>query len=401
MWHTGQKKESPVSARPTLLQIIPELETGGAEQTTVDVAAAAAGAGWHSLVASQGGRMVRLVEEAGGHHIALPLKSKNPLTMWSNAGRIAKLVGEHDVDILHARSRAPAWSALMAARRTGRPLVTTYHGAYKQAGALKGAYNSVMARGDAVIANSAYIGRLIAARHPFAADRITVIHRGTDLARFRRDAVSPARMAALRRDWGIADGARIVLQVARLTGWKGQAVLVDAMARISHKSDIVAVLAGDAQGRDAYVDGLKRQIAGHGLQDRVHLVGHCDAVPAALAVASVCVVCSTEPEAFGRAAVEAQAIGVPVIVSDLGAVPETVLAPPEVDAAECTGFRVPAGDADALAAAIETVLDMAPDDVDALARRAGAHVRARFSVSAMTAATLAVYDRLLAAAKGE
>ena len=138
VWHTGPKKDSPVAARPTLLQIIPELETGGAEQTAVDVAAAAAESGWHALIASQGGRMVKQVERAGGHHITLPLKSKNPLTIVSNARRIANLVGEYGVDILHARSRAPAWSALMAARRTGRPLVTTYHGAYKQAGALKG-----------------------------------------------------------------------------------------------------------------------------------------------------------------------------------------------------------------------------------------------------------------------
>ena len=140
-----------------------------------------------------------------------------------------------------------------------------------------------MARGDAVIANSAYIGRLIADRHAFAADRITVIHRGTDLARFSRDMVSPARMAALRQDWGITENTRIVLQVARLTGWKGQTVLIDAMARLSDRPDAVAVLAGDAQGRDDYVDGLKRQIVGHGLEGRVHLVGHCDEVPTALA----------------------------------------------------------------------------------------------------------------------
>ncbi|WP_415715039.1 glycosyltransferase family 4 protein [Roseibium sp.] len=381
----------------TILQVIPDLNSGGAERTTLDVARAVVESGGKALVVSQGGQMVRELQELGAQHITLPVKSKNPLTILKNTGRLADLIEEHDVSLIHARSRAPAWSSLWASRRSHIPFVTTYHGTYNQANALKSFYNSVMARGDAVIANSRFIAGLIKERHGFAADRITVIQRGSDLKGLDPDNVSALRQQALKDSWGVPNGHPIVLNMARLTAWKGQKVVIEAMALLKEKGrqEPIAILAGDAQGRDGYTAELKKLIADHGLQGHVRLVGHCSDVPAALALSEIAVVASIEPEAFGRAAVEAQAASVPVIVSDLGAVPETVLAPPEVKDVERTGWRVPPGDAQALASAIESALQQEPEARKQLTDRARDHVRQNFSVETMCNKTLEVYDRLL------
>ncbi len=383
----------------TILQVIPDLNSGGAERTTLDVAQAVVKAGGTALVVSQGGQMVPELKSCGAEHIVLPVKSKNPLTLWRNAARLAKIIETRNVSVIHARSRAPAWSSLWAARRTNIPFVTTYHGTYNQTNAFKSFYNSVMARGDAVIANSNFIADLVASRHGFASGRITVVHRGSDLKGLAPENVSALRQQALKDSWGVPSGRPIILNMARLTAWKGQKVVIEAMSLLKEAGlgDPIAILAGDAQGREGYVAELKRLIAAHGLHDNVRLVGHCADVPAALAISSLAVVASTEPEAFGRAAVEAQAASVPVIVSDLGAVPETVLAPPDVPEGERTGWRVPAGDARALASAIRAALSQAPNFRKEMADRALAHVRQNFSVETMCARTLDVYARLLTA----
>jgi glycosyltransferase involved in cell wall biosynthesis len=389
---------APPARRRTVLQILPSLETGGAERTAVDVAAALVAAGHRALVASEGGRLVAELAAAGAEHLTFPAATKNPLAMLANADRLAALIRREGVDLVHARSRAPAWVALIAARRTGVPFVTTFHGAYGETNRLKNLYNSVMARGDTVIANSAWTADLIARRHPFAVGRIVTIPRGGDLAAFAPEAVSAERRAAVATQFGLgpADGRPLVLQLARLTGWKGQRVLIEAAALLARRGmPFTAILAGDAQGRDGYAADLARRIASAGLGDRVRLVGHCADVPAALALASVVAVPSTEPEAFGRAAVEAQAAGVPVVASDLGAAAETILAPPTTPAEERTGWRVPPGDAEALADALVEALSLDALSRSDFAARARAHVATAYGVAAMTAATLAVYDRLL------
>lgn len=384
---------------PTVLQILPNLEAGGAERTAVDVAAALVAAGMRAIVASEGGRLVPELLAAGGEHVAFPAATKNPAAMALNVPRLARLVRAEGVDILHARSRAPAWSALAAARLTGVAFVTTYHGAYNERTRIKRLYNSVMARGDIVIANSEWTARLVAGRHPWAEARIVAIPRGSDLAAFAPGAVTAERIAALAAQWRLPPAGErppVVLQPTRLTQWKGQTVLVDAMARLAASGTrALTVFAGDAQGRDDYVAGLSAQIAAAGLSDSVIIPGHCTDMPAALALADVVAVPSIEPEAFGRVAVEAQAAGVPVVASDLGATAETVAAPPAVSAAARTGWRVPAGDAAALAMALGAAMALSPQARADLAGRARAHVGARFSLAAMTDATLAVYGRLL------
>jgi glycosyltransferase involved in cell wall biosynthesis len=385
-------------ARPTILQIIPRLDTGGAERTTVEITHAIAAAGGRALVVTEGGRLCPEIADAGGELVPFPAATKNPLYMAANARRLIRLITDENVDLVHARSRAPAWSALLAARRTGRPFVTTYHGAYAEHGAAKRLYNSVMARGDLVIANSRYTAGLIRDRHGKPAETIRIIPRGVDERRFDPALVSPARPRELRKRWNVAPDQRIVLLAARLTAWKGQRVLIAAAGQLEAAgalANAVVILAGDAQGRSNYVAALERQIADAGLAGRVRLVGHEADMPAAFLAAHVAVVASTEPEAFGRVVAEAGAMGCPVIATNIGAPAETIRKGPEAPAEETTGWLVPPGDAAALAACIETALALSVEARAAIGARARAHARAHFSLAAMQQSTLAVYDALI------
>jgi glycosyltransferase involved in cell wall biosynthesis len=255
----------------------------------------------------------------------------------------------------------------------------------------------VMARGDAVIANSHYTGDLIQSLYPQASERVRVIHRGTDFTTFSPSAVTPERVEGLRRSWGVEPHERVVLLAARLTGWKGQKVLIEAAAKLRDAgvSDVAYVLAGDPQGRDSYVRELENLIDARKLKGVIRRVGHCTDMPAAFLAATVVTVPSTEPEAFGRSAVEAQAMGTLVVVSDLGAVPETVLSPPAVPPHERTGWRITPGDADALAEAVGSALALGASARIALGARARTHVERHFSLERMVSSTLEVYSTLL------
>ena len=262
----------------TILQVVPRLDAGGSELATIEIAQALSRAGASALVATEGGRMEEEVGKAGGEIVTLPVASKSPFTILANIRRLTKLIRQRKVDIVHARSRAPAWSALLAARRTGKPFVTTYHGAYGEVGPFKAAYNSVMAKGDRVIANSRYTASVIEARAPRAKDRIRVIYRGVDRNVFDPAAVDAQEVDALRAAWGVPQGTKIVLHAARLTSIKGQRDLIAAAALANAEGALrnaVVILAGDAPGRDAYREELLGLIARHGLGDKVRLVGHC------------------------------------------------------------------------------------------------------------------------------
>lgn len=389
----------------TILQIVPRLEAGGAERTTVDIAQAIADAGGRAIVVAEHGGMVPELEAAGGEYIAMRAASKNPLQMLKTAINLVALIKQNNVDIVHARSRAPAWPALWAARWTKRPFVTTYHGVYSQTNALKAFYNSSMTRSDAIIANSAMIAALVAQRVPAAKTRITTIYRGTDLEAFVPDAVSLARRQAMQQKWNLqpADANRpLILNVARLTGWKGQEVLIEAMDQVLETSGPdrpLLILAGGSQNDTAYETRLRQTIKTRGLNDHIRLVGHCDDVPAALNLATCMVVASTREEAFGRAAVEAGAAGVVTIATDHGGAKETILTPPEVNEAERTGWRVPPGDAEALAQALQTVLALPPEARDVIGMQATKFVSKHFSLQAMCTQTLQVYNALLSIKK--
>ncbi len=386
-----------ILAGRTILQIIPELETGGAERTTVDIAEALAAVGARAIVATEGGRLVGELQAKGGEWMPFPAASKNPAGMAWNAQKLAALIRREKVDAVHARSRAPAWVALAATKLKRTPFLTTYHGSYSGKSPPKVLYNSVMARGDVVIANSEYTAELIRAAHPFAASKIRVIPRGADLTAFHPTAVDHARVLHLRERWSVGPHERIVLLAARLTGWKGQRVLIDAAKIMVDQGirDVVFLLAGDSQGRADYVRELDELILQRGVKGVVRRVGHVADMPAAMMAAAAVAVPSIEPEAFGRVAVEAQAIGTPVVVSNLGAVPETVLAPPDVPAEARTGWRVPPGDAVALAEALTQALALRPSSRDALATRARVHVEAHFSLQQMVEKTLDVYAALI------
>ena len=381
----------------TILQIIPRLDAGGAERTTIDIAAALVNAGARALVASEGGRLASELQAVGGVLLPFPAATKNPIRMFLNSRKLARLMLAERVDLVHARSRAPAWVAYGACRIVERPFVTTYHGAYSGKSSLKLRYNSIMARGDIVIANSRFTAGLINKLYPQARDRVRVIYRGTDLRAFSPSHVDRERVARLRQSWGLAAHERVVLLAARLTAWKGQKVLIEAASQLKDQglADVRYVLAGDPQGREGYTREIDNLIESRGLQGVVLRVGHCTDMPAALVAAHVVVVPSTEPEAFGRSAVEAQAMGAMAIVTDIGAVPETVLSPPEAPADQRTGWRVPPGDPEALAQALLNALNLGATAREAVARRARAHVERHFSMTQLTEQTLAAYLSLL------
>lgn len=374
-----------MSDQPAVLQVLPALVSGGVERGTLEIAEAQISAGMRAYVASAGGPMVTALEKLGARHVTLPLKAKSPLGIWRNAGELARLVRKERISILHARSRAPAWSAFLAARRTGAHFVTTYHGTYNEGFPGKRLYNSVMARGERVIAISQFIADLIRERHGTDAARIRVIPRGVDLRQFDPALVDADRVAALRTAWGLPVGRPVIMLPGRLTRWKGQGVLVEAMAKLP--GDSIAVLVGGSDGRESYRAELEALVAARGLGDRVRLVGHCADMPSALMLADVVVHASTDAEAFGRTVIEAQAMERPVIASDLGAPRETV------DEA-VTGWRVPPGDPAALAQAIGWVLGLHAAERAAVGLRARDAVHDRYTTAAMQQATLAVYREL-------
>ncbi|MET0408096.1 MAG: glycosyltransferase family 4 protein [Hyphomicrobium sp.] len=383
-------------SRPTILQIIPELDTGGAELSAIEIAEAVVLAGGRAIVLSEGGRMADRLAKTGAELVPFPAATKNPWKLATNAIAIERIVRRENVDLIHARSRAPAWSALAAARRAKRPFVTTYHGIYSEKGRAKRLYNSVMARGDIVIANSQYTADIVKQRYAIPADRIRVIYRGVALDAFDPEVVSQERIETLRRKWGLTSGQHAVLHAARLTRWKGQTDVIAAAARMRDKAkNWVFILAGDAQGRDDYQNALLSQITEAGVQDIVRLVGHVEDMPAAFGAARIAIVASIEPEAFGRAAAEAQAMGCPVISTNIGAPPETVLAPPRVSTSDRTGWLVSPGKLSDYEDALAEAFSLDESDHASMGRRARRHVTRAFSTFEMQRATLAVYDSLL------
>ena len=389
-------REAKKRDKPTILQVLPSLETGGGgvERGAVDVAITVARSGAKSLVASNGGAMVRELERAKVAHFGLPLHSKNPCTIFANIGRLEKIIREHEVDIVHVRSRAPAWSAFSAARRADVHFVTTFHGAYTGPGNFfKKHYNSIMTRGEKVIAISRFIGDHIQKTYGLEEDCIRLIYRGIDLNRFNPAQVSAERVVQLATEWRLPDGMPVVMLPGRITRWKGQTMMIDALARLG-RHDIRCLLVGSDQGRIGYRKELETLLRRRGLGNIVHVVEHCTDMPAAYMLADVVVSASTDPEAFGRVAVEAQAMGRPVVASDHGGARETVR-PGK------TGWLFTPGDTGALAVALERALELGPEERELLFKTAINYIHKNFSKRKMCSRTLAVYDEIMASGRAK
>lgn len=380
----------------TILQIIPELDAGGAERTVIEIAEAVVKAGGRALVASKGGRLELELEGRGGDLVKMDVASKNPLILYKNVKVLADLITTEHVSLVHARSRAPAWSALGATTRTETPFVTTYHGAYASTFAPKRAYNSIMTRGDIVIANSAWTGQHILETHEVDENKIVVIPRGVDFGEFDPDTVSEDRISKMRQHWGIGtDNERLLLVLpARFTAWKGQALALNALAALSaeEQKELVLVLVGDAQGRHGYLSQLQNMIAHHALVESTRLASHCEDMPAALAAADIVLSPSLKPEAFGRAAIEAAAMSRPVIAAAHGGALETV-----IDGV--TGAQFEPGNAIALAGAIRSLVSLGQETRQSMGTAGRHHTLQNFSKEGLQAATLSVYSALIAQGK--
>lgn len=365
-----------------VLQLVPELNAGGVEGTTLEVAQALTAKGHGAHIVSAGGRMESELLGMGAYLHKTDIGSKNIFSLFRRIRLLRAIIHEHKIDIVHARSRAPAWPAYYAARIEGVPFLTTYHGIYNSGSFLKTYYNSIMAKGVHIIANSEFTKAHIIKTHDIAEDKITAIARGVDMTRFDPVKINPSETLAQRNRWNISPEQKLILLPGRLTRWKGQLVAIEALAQLP--KDYVLILLGDAQGRDEFVAEINDKAKTLGVTDRLKIAGHSRDVPAALTAANVVISASTDPEAFGRVAAEAQAMQKPIVATAHGGALESVLD-------NKTGFLVTPSDAKALADGIIKALNWA--DYDGPFARA--RIAAEFSTQSLQAKTLTVYNDLL------
>jgi glycosyltransferase involved in cell wall biosynthesis len=384
-------------SRPlTALVVVPTLHAGAADAGALDLVRTLKRGGHRVIVVSRGGRLEGEVGSLGGEFTRLDVESHNPLVMIRSAFALSRLVRERRCDLVHAHGRAAAWSAWLAARMSGVPLLTTWYKGFREQNVLKRLYNSVMVRGERVIAVSDQIAELIVERHRVAPDRIAVVPASIDAGRFDPAAVSTARLDAVRRIWGVTPDTRVILVVGRMLRRKGHHVAVKAVHRLKERGlkDFVCVFAGEDQGRTHYTGELWDLVSTTGTADVVRLAGALDDMPAAYAAATVVVSAAVQAEGLQRAILEAQAMARPVVVSDLAAGPEVVLAPPAVAEERMTGLRVPAGDDAALAAALIRLFSLSDIARAGVGARGRAWVLDHFDAETIERATLALYAEI-------
>ncbi|MGE3335788.1 MAG: glycosyltransferase family 4 protein [Rhodospirillaceae bacterium] len=379
-------------SKRTVLQVLPSLVSGGVERGTIDVAAALVRAGWRALVVSEGGPLVRELDRAGAEHIALPLNTKNPKRVKENIARIAEVIRAENVSLVHARSRAPGWSAREAARETNVPFVTTFHGIYSLGPfGLKKFYNRVMADGEIVIAVSNFVREHVMENYKVPLERIRVIHRGIDTASYDEKNVTSTRLIQVAQKWRLQETGQVIMLPGRLTALKGHDVLIDALAELKRRRggtlDVRCLMVG--QGAPGFADRIMSHAATRRVDGHVQVIQDCNDMPAAYMVTDVAVVASTRPEAFGRVIAEAQAMGRPVVACSHG--PTAEIIEPGV-----TGWMFTASDPVSLADALERALSLSREDRAALAKRASDRARTLFNKDEMCAKTLAVYEEVLA-----
>lgn len=375
--------------KPVVLQVLPELGQGGVELGTIQIAEALTAAGYKNYVASSGGRKEYNLEKLGVKHFKLPLKSKNPFKILKNAKKLEEIIKKEGVNIVHARSRAPAWSAYLAAKRAGVHFITTFHGTYGLGPkGIKKIYNRVMTFGEKVIVISNHIKRHVMENYHVAEEKLAFIHRCVDVEKFDSVAVSSARLNNMIEQYELPTDKKLILLIGRLTRWKGQELLIDALAKLKDRDDFHCVFTGDDQGRTQYTQGLITQIKNHGLNGRFTFIRHTDDVPALMKACDIVVSASIEPEAFGRIAAEGEAMGKIVLASNIGGSLDNLKD-------GVTGRHFKSGDAADLSKKLEWALNLTESERKKIATAATNFVKENFTKQIMCSKTIKVYEELL------
>ena len=381
--------EADLIRQPVVMQILPALNVGGVERGTIEVARAIIEAGGKAIVVSSGGQLVPQLQRIGAVHITLPVHVKNPLKWGGVRRELRKAMVAYHVDIVHVRSRAPAWIALPAARSLNLKVISTIHGKFGATNFFKRRYNQKMLQADHVIAISHYVKSLITTHYPKAAieDKFTVVHRGVDMRYFDPAVVKQGRIINEATRLALPDDRPVVMMPARPSPWKGHQILLQAVAKMPQKN-FTLVLLGIADARPKFYDSIDVQVKRLGLESIVRLAEKSTDVPAAMMLADVIVMPSIEPEPFGRVAIEAQAMGRPVVAFNHGGATESI-----TDGQ--TGFLAEPNNVDDLAEKITQALSLGPRQRKKLAEAAIAHIEGEFTITKMCDTTIAIYESLL------
>ena len=333
-----------MSSELKVLQVIPKLGYGGAETGCYDLAHYLPENNCSSYIVTSGGELLKFIDKKKVKVIKLPVHSKNPLLMLFNSIALIFIILLNNISIVHARSRAPAWSCLFATKITRRKFVTTFHGTYNFKNSIKKFYNSVMVRSDLIIAGSNFIFSHINQNYPKYLDlkkKFLVIFRGINVDYFELSTILDSEENRLISDWDVDRNKKTILMPGRLTAWKGQETFIEALNLVNKElgyDSFNAVILGSDQGRDIYTKKIKRLAEQYRLTSQLKFIEHCKNMPLAYKISDIVVSASVEPEAFGRVAVEAQSMEKPIIASDIGGSNETIID-------NVTGFLFQSGNA--------------------------------------------------------
>ena len=376
-----------------VLQVIPKLGYGGAETGCYDIAHYLPENNCKSFIVTSGGELLKFVDRKKVKIFRLPVQSKNPLLILINAFILIGIILVYNISLVHARSRAPAWSCLLATKITGRKFVTTFHGTYNFKSNIKKIYNSVMTRADLIIAGSNFIFSHIKknySKYLNEKKKLMVIFRGINVDYFDPTTKIEIDEKKLLKKWDIEKDKKIILLPGRLTSWKGQEVFIEAINLVNTElgyEAFYAVILGSDQGRDLYKKKLIRLSEQYRLSKQIRFVDHCKDMALAYKVSDIIVSASTEPEAFGRVAVEAQSMEKPIIASNIGGSNETIID-------EKTGFLYEAGNAKSLSNKILRTINMDEALLKSIGNEGRKNIVQKFNVEKMCCSTYSEYKRL-------
>jgi len=383
-----------MSSKLKVLQVIPKLGYGGAETGCYDLAHYLSENGCSSYIVTSGGELLKFIDKKKVKLIKLPVQSKNPFLILSNAIALIFIILFHNISIIHVRSRAPAWSCLLATKITRRKFVTTFHGTYNFSNSIKKFYNSIMVRSNLVIAGSNFVFSHINknySKYLTLKKKFLVIFRGINVDYFDPSTTLETDENNLLSSWGVTRDRKIILMPGRLTAWKGQEVFIEALNLVNKKlgyQSFYAIILGSDQGRNVYAKKIKRLAEQHRLTGQLKFVEHCKNMPLAYKISNLVVSPSIEPEAFGRIAVEAQSMGKPIIASNIGGSNETI-------ANNKTGFLFESGNAESLSKKIVEVLNFDETTLKSIGIEGRKNIIDKFNVEKMCFSTYSEYKKLL------